>query len=220
MKRVVAYGLLFAVGVWAAPANAVTFVTSVTGAPDPGATGGLVIDFEEGSILPDGIVFTPGSQYAILQGLVPHTGYNPAGDASHYLAVPGSGTFGTASIDFSQYQGTHLGDFSFYWGSIDRDNHLIVTTSTGSLDLFGSQLISGGFGSATSKRGNRRVYFEVDPTEQIESITLTSPTAFEVDDLVFDRAPGVPEPGTWLMFAGGFGMAGGLLRRSRTVSAA
>jgi hypothetical protein len=206
----------------ASPVRAVVFVGSVAGAPDPGATGDLVIDFES-ALLPDGIVFAPGSTYSILQGLVPHQGYNPAGDDTHYLAVPGDGTTaGSASLDFSDYSGAAITDFTLYWGSIDRANILTVTSNLGTLTLSGADLINAGYGSATSARGNRRVYFALTPGEVLKSLFFSSPTAFEIDDIKFHTvaAPAaVPEPASWVSMMLGFGLAGGVMRRSRAARA-
>ena len=181
-----------------AAAQSATFVKSVPGAPDPSDIGGLTIDFES-SDLQEGIAFTSGSTFGILQGFVAHRGYAPAGDLSHYLSVPGSGVSGTAVMDFSAYKGPRLGDFSLYWGSIDAANSLTITTSLGAINILGSTLIPKGYGSMTSARGNRRVYFSLAPEEKLKSLTFSSPTAFEVDDIVFQRAmpSGVPEPSEW-----------------------
>lgn len=205
--------LLAIAGSAASPALAVTLVGSVPGAPDPGSAADFAIDFESAAP-PAGIIFTPGSDYVVLQGLVPHQGYNPAGDDTHYLAVPLTGISGSATLDFAGYTGRRITAFSFYWGSIDRDNLLTATSTLGSLDLRGSDLISAGFGSATSARGNRRVSFSLAPGEQLLSLTFASPVAFELDDINF-RTASVPEPATWATMMLGFGLAGGRLRRAR-----
>jgi len=197
----------------APPAHATIYVGSMPGAPDPGYTGQTVIDFES-SNLPAGISFAPGSQYSILQGLVPHRGYNPAGDLTHYLSVPGSGTSGAATLDFAHYSGGPVLAFSFYWGSIDRDNLLTIVSTSNTVTLHGSDIIASGYGSATSRRGNRRVFFKLGAGERLKTISFASPTAFEVDDVAFDTAP-VPEPGTWATLLVGMFAAGTVLRRGR-----
>jgi hypothetical protein len=206
----------------ASQVRATVFVGSVPGAPDPGATGDFVIDFE-GALLPNGIVFAPGSTYSILQGLVPHQGYNPAGDNTHYLALPaGNIAEGSATLDFSGYSGPTITDFSFYWGSIDRANILTVTSDLGTLTLSGAELINAGYGSATSARGNRRVYFALTSGEMLTSLFFSSPTAFEIDDIEFHTvvAPTpAPEPASWASMLLGFGLAGAVMRRSRATSA-
>jgi len=211
--RCFAFALL-AMSLLAGPASAVVFTGSTAGAPDPGDVGNVVIDFE-GASLPDGIVFAPGSTYSILQGLVPHQGYNPAGDETHYLAVPGADHVdGSASLDFSAYSGAPITRFSFYWGSIDRGNVLTATSSLGSLTLTGAELINAGYGSATSARGNRRAYFSLAQGERLLGLSFESPTAFEVDDIYLRTAP-VPEPASWAFLLLGFGLAGSAMRRER-----
>lgn len=196
----------------ATPGRAVSFLSSVPGAPDPGAVGNLKIDFES-QTLPAGISFAPGSSYVILQGIVPHRGYNPAGDLTHYMAVPGTGTSGSATLDFSAYSGPLILDFSFYWGSIDRGNVLTILTNLGSLTVAGDGLISSGFGNATSARGNRRAFFTLAPGEKLSKIVFASPTAFELDDIIFHTAAApAPEPATWLSMILGFGAIGRTMR--------
>ena len=201
----------------AVPAGAATLVSATPGAPDPGDTGALVLDFE--GALPSGISFAAGSEYSILQGTVPHRGFSPAGDETHYLAVPGAGTSGTAVIDFSGYTGPRLRGFSLYWGSIDRANSLTIVTSFGSFTTMGSDLINRAFGSAVSATANRRVFFGLSDTEILRSLRLTSPTAFEVDDIVFQTDSRVPEPASWALLVSGFATVGTVARRRRVAAA-
>jgi len=205
------FALMCTLGTVAGPAEALSYLGSLPGAPDPGARGDVVIDFDHP--LPAGITFAPGSTYDILTGLVPHRGYNPAGDDTAYLSVPGSGTSGSATLDFTGFTGGQISAFSFYWGSIDRANELTITTDQGSLTLFGSQIVSSGYGSATSARDNRRVFFALDAFEHLKSVHLVSPTAFEIDDLKLTVAAPVPDISTWILMVSGFGLAGCALRR-------
>ncbi|MBW6531600.1 PEPxxWA-CTERM sorting domain-containing protein [Sphingomonas sp. RRHST34] len=213
VRKLAASFLLGIAALAGTPAAAATLVGSVPGAPDPGASGALTLDFE--GALPAGIVFAAGSTYQILQGFQPKQGYAPAGDLTRYLSVPGGGVAGSATLDFTDYVGAALGDFSFYWGSIDRANELIVETSAGVLSVLGSDLITRGYGSETSATGNRRVAVALAAGETLRRLTFSSPTSFELDDIVFQQAAGgaVPEPATWMTMIAGLGLVGAMLRR-------
>ncbi|WP_235889332.1 PEPxxWA-CTERM sorting domain-containing protein [Glacieibacterium frigidum] len=51
------------------------------------------------------------------------------------------------------------------------------------------------------------------------SFSLQYNPSFQIDDIAYDMATSVPEPASWAMMLGGFGVAGAALRRRRSVLA-
>jgi hypothetical protein len=201
----------------ASAAHAATFVTSLAGAPDPGPIGAVLFDFETPVVAGQlGHGVTISGNYKLNTGGSPPNAAAPAGDATTYLAVPGAGYSGFATIDFTGLTyAPGIGGFDFYWGSIDKGNRLAVVTSTGTTIFTGADLIGSGYGSTTSALANRRVVFDLASGEQLYQLRLYSDLpAFEIDD--FAVSPGmVPEPSTWAMMIIGFMAIGAALRRNR-----
>ena len=200
----------------ASAAQAATFLTSLAGAPDPGAVGKLLFDFDSPILagqLGNGITIT--GDYHVHAGDAPPNAAAPAGDATPYLAVPGTGYSGFATIDFTD--ATHssgIGGFNFYWGSIDAGNRLAVVTSAGTDIFTGADIVGSGFGSTSSAQANRRVFFGLANGESLYELRLYSDLpAFELDD--FAVIPTVPEPAAWAMMIIGILSIGIALRRSR-----
>ena len=216
MYRIVS-GSLAGLLLSASTAHAVTIVNSFAGAPDPGPVGALLFDFESPIIAGQlGHGITIAGNYKAYTGNTPPNAAAPAGDASTYLAVPGTGYNGFATIDFTgSTYAPGIGGFDFYWGSIDQGNRLAVVTSTGTNIFTGADIIGSGFGSATSALANRRVVFDLASGEQLYQLRLYSDRpAFEMDDFAVTPAI-VPEPSTWGMMIVGFLAIGAALRRNR-----
>lgn len=194
-------------------AHAATLVGSYAGAPDPGAIGTVLLDFETpivGGDLGNGI--TISGQYQIFSGYNPPNSAAPAGDSSSYLAVPGSGYNGFATIDFTNYLSVEdITGFNFYWGSIDTGNRLAIVTSGGTYTFTGADIIASGYGSTTSPTANQRVEFALASGETLQQLRLYSDRpAFEIDDFA---VVAVPEPASWAFMIAGFGLVGFTLRR-------
>lgn len=194
-------------------AHAAILSGSYPGAPDPGPIGTVLLDFETpvvGGQLGNGI--TISGNYQIFSGSNPPNAAPPAGDSSSYLAVPGSGYNGFATIDFTGYAGVDLiNSFNFYWGSIDLGNELAIITSTGTYKFTGADVISSGFGSPTTATANQRVAFSLGAGETLQKIRFYSDRpAFELDDFAIVA---VPEPASWAMMIAGFGIMGMTLRK-------
>lgn len=201
--------MLLAVG--AAPAAAVTY-TSLPGAPDPGkaANEALLVDFD--SELPGGFELT--GSYGIQSG-TNSLAAAPALDRTNYLFTPASGTSGFATLTTLD-----LLTVSFYWGSMDDYNTVEILGANGAtiFSLAGSAFLPAN-GDRSSAATNRRVFFTAEGDEVITGLRFISQNiAFEVDDIA-GSGPGigatVPEPTTWALMIGGFGLVGIGARRSR-----
>ena len=198
------------------PAIAVTLVTSLAGAPDPGMPSGFrtVITFDAPS--------APGIVNSFTGAVI-----TAAGNASGVRAAPAGtpaggvyqsvGTGGVSSFDFSGAIGNAgLTGVSLYWGSVDSFNRLdfvnragvVVDTVLGSdLPRFdGNQMLG-----AT----NRRLTFAMDGRDDISQLIFrSSGNAFEFDTIGITTGA-VPEPETWAMLIAGFGLVGAAARRRR-----
>ncbi|WP_414902611.1 PEPxxWA-CTERM sorting domain-containing protein [Sphingomonas flavalba] len=216
-----AYLLAAAAGlaVLAAPAMAGVTVTTHTNGVNPGVDVGyaglgqtLLYDF-------DGASPTAGNltgNYTIFAA--PGTGESaaPAGTPAgeHYLSVPNPEQNGSADI----LLGGGYFSASFYWGSIDGYNTVEVLGANGNVigTWTGSALPTptNANGNQSDFTSNMRVNFTADGGDYITGFRLHSNGfAFETDTYAVGAA--VPEPATWAMLLGGFGLIGGAMRRSR-----
>lgn len=137
----------------------------------------------------------------------------PAGTPSgtKYLTVPIPGPSGSATLSL----GGEFRSLSFYWGSVDTYNTVTLFQADGTFTSFtGSQI---GFGvdpngNQTDNNSNVRVNF-LASGRGITSIQFdSSQFAFETDSFA---GSAVPEPATWAMMLGGFGMLGFAARRKQ-----
>ena len=161
----------------------------------------------------------------------------PVGDTTKYLAL---GTGGSSTIDFSAYSAAMnhtIRSISVYVGSVDTYNTIELLNTLGNVvkTITGSDL-PGSNGDQGASLTNRRLYLNFDPSENIGALRFTSTgVAFEFDTIgaskvrfdvpptvtVVDQLPpilGVPEPASWALMIGGFGMVGGALRRRQRVA--
>lgn len=182
-------------------ANAATF-TFLPGAGDILPTEGVLFDFndpaEDSLVAGNGFLFLTESSG---QGARP-----AAGDQSRFLSVLGGGS---ATIDFG---GAGANGFSIDIGSVDSYNTLTLNFLGGTSQSFtGSQLVAVPNGNQVADATNGRFRFMAENGQRITGITLTSDAnSFEVDRLA---VAAVPEPATWAMMIGGFGMIGAAARR-------
>jgi hypothetical protein len=199
----------------ASPAAAVTVISNDTGAPDPGVPADLttVVTFD-GAPTPGvtntttGSVFTGtgsvGGQYAAPAGTAPGT---------NYQAVQGGGS---STFDFGSFysDGSTLGKFSLYWGSIDLYNTLTFLRSDGTVvGSFTGADFPPANGNQPANVTNRRITFGFTAADAVTKVKFNSTgNAFEYD--TFGIA-GVPEPTTWAMLILGFGLIGGSMRSRR-----
>ena len=197
----------------AGSAQAIVTVSSTNG-PDtqPLPTGqSIIYDFESGA--PAGLA----GNFNIVQGSMTGVYAAPLGDTTHYLAVPGLGSAGTATLVLNQ----SYRSLSFYWGSIDAYNSVTYLTAGGvSLGTFTGANIPGApdDGSQGNALNNRRVNWDFG-ADSVKSIIFTSTSnSFELDNIagaVANQTSPTPEPTTWAMLLTGIGMVGVSMRARR-----
>jgi hypothetical protein len=203
-----------AAGLIAAPAAAVTLVSSLPGAPDPGIPSGFttVVTFDTPSAA--GIINSVTGNVITAAGSVGGQRAAPAGTpvGGVYQSI---GTGGTSSFDFSGYlRDRPLTGLSLYWGSVDDYNFIDFYSRSGAL----LQTISGTDlpqfdGDQTAPITNRRLTFAIDAVDDVTRLVFRSTgEAFEFDTIAVSPDP-VPEPGTWAMLIAGFGLVGAAMRR-------
>lgn len=194
----------------AAAASAVT-VTSAPGAPDPGPFAGqkLVVTFDTANAMGysfDGNIHTATSSSS--------SAAEPAGDTT---------TFGYISSAFEPSTSTlttpGVKSISFYWGSIDTFNSVDVLGAGGkTLKTIVGGSIPPANGNQMASDTNRRVDITAGAGETITGLRFKSTgVAFEFDNFA---AGAVPEPASWALFIGGFGMVGAASRRRRMATVA
>jgi hypothetical protein len=114
--------------------------------------------------------------------------------------------YGDTTVEFA----TAVTAFGFYATDVaDLGRGLTVLINGGSGGVF--DLLSGSAGS----NGNL-LFFGITSASPISSITFAGAgrnDGFGFDDLTVGQAAAVPEPATWAMFIGGFGLIGGAMRR-------
>jgi hypothetical protein len=121
-------------------------------------------------------------------------------------------TNGTYAIDFGP---TSL--FAFALGSLDTYNSLTLKYEDGSSQLYaGGQIIndlSFPSGNQISGETNGVVAYRVTSGPLLTgAVFKASGNSFEFDNLA---VAAVPEPATWALMIGGFGLVGGALRRRK-----
>ncbi len=181
-------------------ANALTIVSSLNG-PDPGPPidQTLLTDFSTSAGL--------SGSYSLVTGSVVNQYATPLGDTSQYLAVR-QGQTATLAVK------PGIQSLSLYWGSIDAFNVISFYNGATLIESFtGNQIpVAPADGSQGNQLNNRRVNFAFDGVP-VTSVTFYTPrNAFEIDDVAVGS---VPEPKTWLMLVGGFGLVGASLRRKK-----
>lgn len=222
-----------------APVQAVSFhlqgaVSNALGTlQDPGIGAGehMVTTFDGG----DALSFDPShaSGYGLFTGSHSGVAAAPAGDTSQYMAIHGGGSV-LFDLRGLLAPGSTIDSLSVYLGSIDSYNHIDVLglASDGSLDYGNTLLTLGGEdlpghnGSWYSSLTNGRLTFGFGPNEKVGGIVFRSTgIAFEFDSIAIGtgRADGgthhdngvapVPEPASWAMMVGGFGLIGSAMRR-------
>jgi len=150
-----------------------------------------------------------GSNFGFPTGDHPGQSLKVPGDDTPYLAVYGGGV---ANIDF-----TGVGDvrsFSFDYSTVDTYNTLTIHYTTGADTVYtGTQILNGLPTAVTNGsitvNGDGRI---------ITGLSLsTTSNAFEVDNLSYSAAlAAVPEPASWALLLGGFGLMGNAMRRRKT----
>ena len=165
------------------------------------------VEFSFNNPADDGLV--TGNNFLFLTGTSGQGALPEAGDQSRYLSVLGGGI---ANIDFG---GSGANGFSIDIGSVDTYNTLTINfLGGGSQSFTGSQLVVNPDGNQTSPNTNGRFRFTASGNERFAGITLTSSqNSFEVDRLA---VAAIPEPASWALMIGGFGLVGAASRRRKT----
>ncbi len=190
------------------PAVAVTTVAFAGGSGTLPANTVIIQDFEA---LAAG---TPGASI----GINAFVYSDSVGGASARPAHGSTGNFATVltggsySINFAA---TNV--LSFVLGSLDTYNGLTLAYEDGSSQLYaGGQIINDltfPSGNQISGETNGVVTYSVANGPRLTGATFTSSAnSFEFDNIA---TAAVPEPATWAMMIGGFGMVGFGLRRRR-----
>lgn len=199
----------------AGSASAAVTVSTTTSGTDPAFDPGfgsqsLIYDFD--GLAPAGGNLTGDFALDVAPG-TPGQSAAPSGTpaGTRFLTVPTSASSGAATLRL----GGNYKYVSFYWGSIDDYNTLEVLDSGGNtlFTVTGAGLPApvAANGNQTAPTSNRRVFFASDAVN-IAGFRMTSTQfAFEIDTV----AGAVPEPATWAMMVGGFGMMGFAARRRR-----
>ena len=190
----------------AVPAFAATTVSFAGGSGALPANAIIVEDFE--SFAPG----TPGAAIGpnafVYNDSVSGQSARPAfGSTGNFATVLTGGSY---SIDFGPTKA-----FSFVLGSLDTYNTLTLKYENGSSQSYiGGQIIndlSFPSGNQISGETNGVVTYSVASGPRIVgAVFQSSQNSFEVDNLATGA---VPEPATWAMMIGGFGLVGAVSRR-------
>jgi hypothetical protein len=200
----------------AAPGSAAVVISNVmssAGSPatDPGyASLGQTLIYDFDTVSPAAGALSGDYQIATAPGTAGVTAApsgTPAGEK--YLTVPISQASGSATLDL----GGEFQNLSFYWGSVDTYNTITLFQADGSSTSVTGSMIGFGVdpnGNQTSNNSNVRVNFTA-LGRGITSVRFDSTQfAFETDTFA---GTAVPEPSTWAMMLGGFGLLGFAARR-------
>jgi hypothetical protein len=143
--------------------------------------------------------FTNSAEPVQVNVLTSANGAQPFGTTGNYLSVLGSGQESVAFAPTSS--------FSFFWGSIDNFNTLVVdTTNNGDVTLTGTEIATlfsadgvQATGCQVQTNCNRYFTFSVGSGD-ITGFTMSSSTnSFEITNI-----SAVPEASTWAMMVLGF----------------
>ena len=197
----------------AGPAHAVTFssagaVATPGGLKDPGLAANETVLADFDSAAHSGVTVTVTGPAGFYTGSYSGLAAAPVGDTSKYLAL---GNGGMATVMFNSLK---VNSLSVYLGSIDSYNTLEVLNRAGDVIKTwtgNDQPPHNGdqFASAT----NRRLFINFDKADDVGALRFrSSGVAFEFDT-IGGAVAGVPEPASWVLMIGGFGLVGGAMRR-------
>lgn len=188
------------------------------------ASAGLLINVSPGSSPYAGPGFTPHALFefetstprwnrAIFTGSTPGVRAQPFGSTGGYASVgPTDGSPGV--FDLSDLGS--IEKISFIWGSVDSYNTLQLLGAGDSIlfTIVGNQIVDPANGDQSDPTTNPLVTLQLTGAH-IGTVTAlrfsSSQNAFEFDNL----AIGVPEPASWAMMIGGFGLVGAAARRRK-----
>jgi hypothetical protein len=189
-----------------APALAVTTV-SYAGGSGTTAAGTTVFQNFDGQAAGTSL----GTNALVFANSVDFQAARPAfGSTANFGAVQANGTY---SVNFGPSDA-----FSFVLGSLDTYNSLTLVYEGGATQTYaGGQIVndlSFPSGNQISGETNGVVTYRVTSGPRLVGATFTSSSnSFEFDNLALAA---VPEPATWAMMIGGFGLIGAASRRRAT----
>lgn len=142
--------------------------------------------------------FTNGTQPVQVNIGTSGSGAQPYQTTGNYLSVLGGGT---ENVSFSARS-----SFSFFWGSIDDFNTIVVHTTAGNQTYTGADMASMFSGQGVQATGCQvqtacnRYFTFTDSTDAITGFSISSSSnSFELTNI-----SAVPEPTTWAMMILGF----------------
>ena len=184
---------------FAGAANAAITVTNTVGDATPYT---IVADFDN-PVAPGYSLSGAYSLFATSQG----NAAQPPSDPTEFVGLQTGESLTLHSV-------SGFKAFSFYMGSPDDYNFVTVDGVT----LHGSALM--GLPNVLSNGDQsvgRTVFYDLGGDVAHDITFASNGVAFEFDNIA---VAGVPEPATWTLMIGGFGLAGATLRRRRTALAA
>ncbi|WP_368039583.1 PEPxxWA-CTERM sorting domain-containing protein [Sphingomonas sp. ID1715] len=120
-------------------------------------------------------------------------------------------TGGSYTIDFAP---TSL--FAFVLGSLDTYNNLTLRYEDGTSQLYAGGQIINDLAFPSGNQINGVVSYRVISGPRLTGAVFGSTAnSFEFDNL---SVAAVPEPATWALMIGGFGMVGGAMRRRKVAN--
>ncbi len=208
MNRFISLGCAAVVAAVATAATAAPVISFGPGASSPGNGYSVINTFDNAN----GIT---GNNFQIKTPPSDGNGAPPANSVpsgTSYLSVLGGGH---ANISFE----SPVRAIQFDWGSLDRYNTLIIHTVGGDKSVVpGTDFANPANGDQHAALTNGLFSAVGSNKDRITGITLeSSSNSFEIDNLAVS---GVPEPASWAMMIGGFGIVGGSMRARRSVKLA
>jgi hypothetical protein len=210
IKSVALFAALLATSTAASAATMVSF-SGGSGALPAGTT--IIQDFEAFAVGAPGAAIGPNA--SVYNANVNGQSARPNwGSTGNFGTVRTNGSY---TVDFAP---TSL--FAFVLGSLDTYNRLTLKYEDGSSQLYaGGQIIndlSFPSGNQISGETNGVVAYRVTSGPRLTGAVFGSTgNSFEFDNLA---VAAVPEPATWALMIGGFGLVGGALRRRARANAA
>jgi hypothetical protein len=204
--------LILAAGLSIASAARADVITVLVAAPGADTGVGLNFNSEPATTANDapspftvgGWTFTEGTSPVEVNIGGSGSGAQPFGTTGNYLSVLGGGT---ENVAFSK-----TSSFSFFWGSVDAYNTIVVDTTGGNTIFTGADLPGVlDTGCQTSTDCNRYVTFTDITGSNITGFSMSSSSnSFEITNI-----SAVPEPTTWAMMILGFVGVGFLAYRRK-----
>jgi len=142
--------------------------------------------------------------------------FGPSGDSSYSMLAQCNDGTNSSVADHSG--GCGAGTFDINLGFVRGDQFADGNSNYFYAVMNISAAADAGIGNLGVWPGDASAF--IDPTITLSSLLTNSPYGFTLDVGGFGVAPagGVPEPASWALMLGGFGMLGATLRRRQSVS--